>query len=77
MSDLRAVRSTRYSLQAHILGTAFVRVLVMYLATLAVLGLPLKERAQQNLDIGAEREPSAIMTAIQDQVLLRDSPAIE
>ncbi|HWR77365.1 MAG TPA: EAL domain-containing protein [Thiobacillus sp.] len=77
MSDPQAVRSTRYSLQARILGAVFVLVLVMYLATLAVLGLPLKARAQQNLDIGAERELSALMTAIQDQVLLRDYPAIE
>lgn len=77
MSDPEAARSTRYSLQARILGAVFVLVLVMYLATLAVLGLPLKARAQQNLDISAERELSAIMTAIQDQVLLRDYPAIE
>jgi diguanylate cyclase (GGDEF)-like protein/PAS domain S-box-containing protein len=77
MSEPQAARSTHYSLQARILGAVFVLVLVMYLATLAVLGLPLKARAQQNLDIGAERELSAIMTAIQDHVLLRDYPAIE
>ncbi len=77
MSDPQSARSTRYSLQARILAAVFVLVLVMYLATLAVLGLPLKARAQQNLDIGAERELSALMTAIQDHVLLRDYPAIE
>ncbi len=77
MSEPQAARSTHYSLQTRILGAVFVLVLVMYLATLAVLGLPLKARAQQNLDIGAERELSALMTAIQDQVLLRDYPAIE
>lgn len=77
MSDSLAVRSTRYSLQTRILGAVFMLVLVIYLATLAVLGLPLKERAQQSLDSSAERELSALMTAIQDQVLLRDYPAIE
>jgi diguanylate cyclase (GGDEF)-like protein/PAS domain S-box-containing protein len=69
--------NTRYSLQARILGAVFVLVLAMYLATLAVLGLPLKERAQQHLDSGAERELGAMMAAIQDHVLLRDYPAIE
>lgn len=77
MSEPQTARSTRYSLQARILGAVFVLVLVMYVTTLMVLGLPLKARGQQNLDIGAERELSAIMTAIQDQVLLRDYPAIE
>ncbi|MDP1572794.1 MAG: EAL domain-containing protein [Thiobacillus sp.] len=77
MSDLQAVRGTRYSLHTRILGAVFALVLLMYLVALAVLGLPLKERAQQSLDVGAERELSAIMTAIQDQVLLRDYPAIE
>ena len=76
MSEVQVVRGSRFSLQARILGAIFVLVLAMYLATLAVLGLPLKERAQQNLDIGAERELSAMMAAIQDHVLLRDYPAI-
>ena len=77
MSELQAVRGTRYSLHARILGAVFALVLVMYLVALGVLGRPLTERAQQNLDVGAERELSAIMTAIQDQALLRDYPAIE
>jgi len=77
MSDPQAVRSTRYSLQVRILGAVFVLVLMMYLATLAVLGLPLTERAQLHLDASAERELSAMMAAIQDHVLLRDYPAIE
>ena len=77
MSELQAVRSTHFSLQARILGAVFMLVLAMYLATLAVLGLPLKDRAQQHLNIGAERELNAMMTAIQDHVLLRDYPAIE
>ena len=77
MSDPQAIRSTRYSLQVRILGAVFVMVLMMYLATLAVLGLPLKERAQQHLDASAERELSAMMATIQDHVLLRDYPAIE
>ena len=46
MSDLQVARSKRCSLQSRILGAVFVLVLVMYLATLAALGLPLKERAQ-------------------------------
>ena len=77
MNDLQAVRRTPYSLHARILGTVFVLVMVMYLVALAVLGLPLTERAQQHLDVTAERELSAIKTAIQDQALLRDYPAIE
>ncbi|MHB1187748.1 EAL domain-containing protein [Thiobacillus sp.] len=77
MSELPAALNTRYSLQARILSAVFVLVLAMYLSTLAVLGLPLKERAQQHLDTSAERELSAMMAAIQDHVLLRDYPAIE
>ena len=77
MNDAQAVRSTRFSLFARIMGSVFVLVLVMYLVTLGVLGLPLRERAQQHLDVSAESELSAIMTAIQDHVLLRDYPAIE
>lgn len=77
MSDVQAVRGIRYSLFSRIMGTVFALVLLMYLVTLAVLGLPLKERAQQHLDMRAESELSAITTAIQDHVLLRDYPAIE
>jgi diguanylate cyclase (GGDEF)-like protein/PAS domain S-box-containing protein len=77
MSEQPAALGTRYSLQARILGAVFVLVLAMYLATLAVLGLPLRDRAQQHLNIGAERELSAMMAAVQDHVLLRDYPAIE
>ena len=77
MSDSPAVRTTRYSLQARIQGTVFALVLLMYLVALLVLGLPLRERAQQALDIGAARELSATMAAIQDYALLRDYPAIE
>jgi diguanylate cyclase (GGDEF)-like protein/PAS domain S-box-containing protein len=77
MSSPQAQRSARYSLQARILGAVFVLVLLMYLATLAVLGMPLKARAQQHLDAGAARELSAMRAAIQDHVLLRDYPAIE
>lgn len=77
MSNPQGERSQRASLQVRILAAMFMLVLVMYLATLAVLGLPLKERAQQHLDTSAERELSAMMAAIQDHVLLRDYPAIE
>jgi diguanylate cyclase (GGDEF)-like protein/PAS domain S-box-containing protein len=77
MSESQVARSARYSLQARILGAVFVLVLAMYLATLTVLGMPLVQRAQQNLDGGAERELGAMMAAIQDHVLLRDYPAIE
>jgi hypothetical protein len=77
MSEPQVARSARYSLQARILGAVFVLVLAMYLATLAVLGVPLVQRAQQNLDGGAQRELGAMMAAIQDHVLLRDYPAIE
>jgi diguanylate cyclase (GGDEF)-like protein/PAS domain S-box-containing protein len=77
MSDQRAARGMRYSLHARILGAVFVLVLVMYGVALVVLGLPLITRAQENLDTGAQRELGAIMTAVQDQALLRDYPAIE
>jgi diguanylate cyclase (GGDEF)-like protein/PAS domain S-box-containing protein len=77
MSDSPAARGARYSLHVRILGAVFALVLTMYLVALAVLGRPLTERAQQSLDVGAERELSAIMTAIQDHALLRDYPAIE
>jgi hypothetical protein len=77
MNGLPAAINTRYSLQARILGAVFVLVLAMYLATLAVLGVPLKQRAQQHLDIGAERELGAMMAAIQAPVLLHDYSAVE
>lgn len=77
MSERPAALGTRHSLQARILAAVFVLVLAMYLATLAVLGLPLRDRAQQHLDIDAERELGAMMAAVQDHVLLRDYPAIE
>ena len=77
MNDAQAARRSRFSLFTRIMGSVFALVLMMYLVTLAVLGLPLKERAQQYLDVRAESELSAIMTAIQDHVLLRDYPAIE
>lgn len=77
MSDAPHVRATRYSLTANVLGAVFGLILLMYLVTLTGLGFSLRERAQQNLELAAERELSAIMTVIQDQVLLRDYPAIE
>jgi hypothetical protein len=77
MSDAPNVRATRYSLTANVLGAVFGLILLMYLVTLTGLGFSLRERAQQNLELAAERELSAIMTVIQDQVLLRDYPAIE
>jgi diguanylate cyclase (GGDEF)-like protein/PAS domain S-box-containing protein len=77
MSDLPIIRATRHSLTANILGAVFGLTLLMYLTTMAGLGFSLRERAQQNLELAAERELSAIMTVIQDQVLLRDYPAIE
>lgn len=70
-------RSARVSLSSRILGTTFVLVGVMYGVALGVLGVPLIERVQTQLQLGAERELSALKTAIQDQVLLRDYPAIE
>ena len=70
-------RSARVSLSSRILGTTFVLVGVIYGVALGVLGVPLIERVQTQLQLGAERELSALKTAIQDQVLLRDYPAIE
>ena len=70
-------RSARVSLSSRILGTTFVLVGVMYGVALGVLGVPLIESVQTQLQLGAERELSALKTAIQDQVLLRDYPAIE
>jgi len=77
MNEALGVRATRFSLTANILGAVFALILLMYLVTLMGLGFTLRERAQQNLDLAAAGELSAIMTAIQDQVLLRDYPAIE
>jgi diguanylate cyclase (GGDEF)-like protein/PAS domain S-box-containing protein len=76
MSD-QPVQATPYSLHARIQGAVFALVLLMYLVALVVLGLPLREHAQQRLDVGSERELSAIVMAIQDLALLRDYPAIE
>ncbi|MCA1926206.1 MAG: EAL domain-containing protein [Thiobacillus sp.] len=70
-------RPARFSLSSRILGTIFALVGLMYGVALAVLGVPLVERVQAQLQLNAERELSALRTAIQDQVLLRDYPAIE
>lgn len=72
-----AARPARFSLSARILGAMFALVALMYGVALAMLGLPLVERVETQLQSGAEREWSALGTAIQDQVLLRDYPAIE
>ena len=77
MNEGLTVHVTHFSLFTRIMWSVFVLVLIMYLVTLGVLGLPLKERAQQYLDVRADSELSAIATAIQDHVLLRDYPAIE
>lgn len=77
MSEARTSSVTRYSLFTRIMGSVFVLVLIMYLVTLGVLGMPLKNRAQQHLDVRAKSELSATTAAIQDHVLLRDYPAIE
>jgi len=77
MNEGLTVHVTRFSLFTRIMWSVFALVLIMYLVTLGVLGLPLRERAQQHLDVRAESELSAITTAIQDHVLLRDYPAIE
>ena len=67
----------RLSLHARILAAVFLLVLAMYLMTLAALGLPLKTRAQQFLDIAAEREIGEMAAAIRTPVLQRDYRAIE
>lgn len=77
MSEVLASSVTRFSLFTRIMGSVFLLVLIMYVVTLGVLGMPLKERAQQRLDVRAQSELSAITAAIQDHVLLRDYPAIE
>lgn len=71
------VRPSRRSLYARIMGAVFALVLAMYLIALGGLGVPLRERAQENLDITAARELGALSTAIRDLALLRDYPAIE
>ncbi|HQT30062.1 MAG TPA: EAL domain-containing protein [Thiobacillus sp.] len=77
MSEQQQVRATRFSLTANILGAVFALILMIYLVILAGLGTLLREHAQQRLELEAERERGAIMAVIQDQVLLRDYPAIE
>lgn len=72
-----AVRPAKFSLSARILGAMFALVAVMYGVALGVLGVPLIERSEIELRLNAERELSALKTALQDQVLLRDYPAIE
>ena len=67
----------RISLQGRILGTVFALVLLMYLVALVVLGLPLRDRLQGQLQSNAETELSALRTAVEDHILLRDYPAIE
>lgn len=66
-----------WSLYARIMGAVFALVVAMYLVALGGLGVPLRERAQENLDITAARELGALSTAIRDLALLRDYPAIE
>ena len=51
MSEGPRVSGMRYSLFSRIMGTVFALVLLMYLVTLAVLGMLLKERAQQHLGV--------------------------
>ncbi|MEW6119795.1 MAG: EAL domain-containing protein [Pseudomonadota bacterium] len=75
MSD--AARQARFSLTGRILTAVFVLVLLMYGIAMGVLGVPLLDRARAQLDGSAERELSALQSAILDQVLLRDYPAIE
>ena len=77
MSDLQGVHATRYSLQTRIQSAVLALVLLMYLVALLVLGLPLGERAQQQLDAGATHELATIMAAIQDHALQRDYPTIQ
>jgi diguanylate cyclase (GGDEF)-like protein/PAS domain S-box-containing protein len=77
MSETRGVRTTHFSLQNRIQAVVFTLVLLIYLVALAVLGLPLRERAQQHLEVSAAHELSAVLAAIQDHALLRDYPAIE
>lgn len=72
-----AAHPARFSLTGRILAAIVALVLLMYGVALGVLGLPLVERARVQLDHSAERELSALRAAIQDQVLLRDYPAIE
>lgn len=72
-----AIWPARVSLTARILSAMFVLVAVMYGVALGVLGVPLVEHSETQLRLNAERELSALKTALQDEVLLRDYPAIE
>ena len=72
-----SAHSTRFSLSNRILGAMFALVVLMYVVALGVLGVPLVEQTQSKLQLSTERELSALKTALQDQVLLRDYPAIE
>lgn len=51
-----AARPARFSLSARILGAMFALVALMYGVALAMLGLPLVERVETQLQSGAERE---------------------
>lgn len=75
MSEAQAVRVTRFSLQNRIQTLVLALVLLMYLVALAVLGLPLRERAQQHLDLSAEQELSAVRAAIQDHARRTQEPS--
>ncbi|MCA1979098.1 MAG: EAL domain-containing protein [Thiobacillus sp.] len=67
----------RFSLSKRILAAMFALVAVMYGVALEVLGVPLVVREQSQLQLRADSELMALNTAIQEQVLLRDYPAIE
>ena len=66
-----------FGLIKRILVAMTLLVLVIYGTAVAVLGTAQRNQMQQHLRVTAEREWSAIQTAIQDQVLLRDYAAIE
>ena len=72
-----SAHAARFSLSSRILAAISALVAVMYGVALGVLGLPLANQIQTQLQLSTERELSALKTAIQDQVLLRDYPAIE
>ena len=71
------VRFGRFSLISRVLAAMFALGVVMYGVALGVLGQSLVERAQGQLRQGAERELSALQTAIQGLAVQRDYPAIE
>ena len=77
MSALQTGRTMRFSLSARILGAVSVLALMMYLATLMMLGVPLKVGAQRHLDAAAERELATIRAAILEQARSGDYAAIE